>query len=119
MDIGSCTTSEDQFLYAQVQFILVPPTFGQCPFTSFALATAFVLCCLPSQATTCNGTNYALLPVGVNLPRYGSWNWIWKKILVWNGRFLVWNGNGIEENCLIGIWKKSSSIPFHALDTRI
>ena len=24
---------------------------------------------------------------------------IWKKILVWNGRFLVWYGNGVKENC--------------------
>ena len=31
------------------------------------------------------------------------WNGIRKKVLVWNGiwngRFLVWNGNGMEENC--------------------
>ena len=31
------------------------------------------------------------------------WNGIWKKILVWNGRFLVWNGNGMEENFQYGI----------------
>ena len=44
------------------------------------------------------------------------WNGIWKKILVWNGRFLVWNE--ME-------WKKIASmeygkivfhsIPYHAL----
>ena len=60
------------------------------------------------------------------------WNGIWKKILVWNGiwngRFLVWNGNGMEENCQYGMemeWKKIvsmdngkivfQSIPYHAL----
>ena len=36
------------------------------------------------------------------------WNGIWKKILVWNGRFLVWNGRKLS------VWnmEKSSSIPF-------
>ena len=33
--------------------------------------------------------------------------------LVWNGRFLVWNGNGMEENCQYGIWK--IRLPYHAL----
>ena len=41
----------------------------------------------------------------------------WKKILVWNGiwngRFLVWNGNGMEENCQYGIWK--NRLPFHSI----
>ena len=50
------------------------------------------------------------------------WNGIWKKILVWNeisnGRLLVWNGNEMDENCQYGIWKKSSSIPFHAMPCR-
>ena len=45
------------------------------------------------------------------------WNGIWKKILVWNGiwngRFLVWNGNGMEKNCLYGIWK--NRLPFHSI----
>ena len=45
------------------------------------------------------------------------WNGIWKKILVWNGiwngRFLVWNGNGMEENCQYGIWK--NRLPFHTM----
>ena len=41
------------------------------------------------------------------------WNGIWKKILVWNGRFLVWNGNGMEENCQYGIWK--NRLPFHSI----
>ena len=45
------------------------------------------------------------------------WNGIWKKILVWNGkwngRFLEWNGNGMEENCQNGIWKKC--LPFHTM----
>ena len=46
-------------------------------------------------------------------------NGIWKKILVWNGisngRFLVWNGNDMEENCQYGLWKNHllfHSIPF-------
>ena len=30
---------------------------------------------------------------------------------IWNGRFLVWNGNGMEENCRYGIWK--NRLPFH------
>ena len=46
-----------------------------------------------------------------------EWNGIWKKILVWNGiwngRFLVWNGNGIEENCQYGIRK--NRLPFHSI----
>ena len=45
------------------------------------------------------------------------WNGISKKILVWNGiwdgRFLVWNGNGMEENCLYGIRK--NRLPFHIM----
>ena len=45
------------------------------------------------------------------------WNGIWKKILVgsgiWNGRFLVWNGNGMEENCQYGMWKYN--FPFHTI----
>ena len=45
------------------------------------------------------------------------WNVIWKKILVWNGiwngRFLVWNGNGMEKNCRYGIWK--NRLPFHSI----
>ena len=31
----------------------------------------------------------------------------------WNGRFLVWNGNGMEENCQYGIWK--NRLPFHPI----
>ena len=46
-----------------------------------------------------------------------QWNGIWKKILVWNGtwngRFLVRNGNGMEENCQYGIWK--NRLPFHTM----
>ena len=45
------------------------------------------------------------------------WNGIWKKILVWNGiwngRFLVWNGNGMEENCQYG--KGKNRLPFHSI----
>ena len=48
------------------------------------------------------------------------WNGIWKKSLVWNeiwnGRFLAWNGNGMEENCLYGIWK--NRLPFHTMSCR-
>ena len=45
------------------------------------------------------------------------WNGIRKKILVWNGiwngRFLVWNGNEMEENCQYGLWK--NRLPFHSI----
>ena len=46
------------------------------------------------------------------------WNGIWKKILAWNGiwngkKLPVWNGNGMEENCQYGIWKKR--LPFHSI----
>ena len=45
------------------------------------------------------------------------WNGIWKKILVWNGiwngRFLVRNRNGMEDNCQYGIWK--NRLPFHTM----
>ena len=41
--IGSRTRSEDQFLYAKVQFILVPLTFSKRPLTTFALATELVV----------------------------------------------------------------------------
>ena len=48
------------------------------------------------------------------------WNGIRKKILVWNGiwngRFLVWNGNGTEENYQYGIWKIRH--PFHSIPQR-
>ena len=41
----------------------------------------------------------------------------WKKNLVWNGiwngRFLVWSGNGTEENCLYGMCK--NHLPFHSI----
>ena len=40
-----------------------------------------------------------------------------KKILVWNGtwnrRFVVWDGNGMEENCQYGIWK--NHLPFYTM----
>ena len=46
---------------------------------------------------------------GLNFFGMKVWNGIWMKILVWNGiwngRFLVWNENGMEENCQYGIWK--------------
>ena len=45
------------------------------------------------------------------------WNGIWKKNLVWNGiwngRFSVWNGNGMEDNCQYEIWK--NRLPFHTM----
>ena len=66
----------------------------------------------------CNATKYTLhcfqskIFFGMEV-----WNGIWKKILVWNGiwngRFLVWNGNGMEENCQYGIWK--NRLPFHSI----
>ena len=38
-----------------------------------------------------------------------AWNRIWKKILVWNwiwnGRFWLWNENGMKENYQYRIWK--------------
>ena len=80
----------------------------------------FVPCCLLSRATTCKGmlnvakVQYKLhVASGLNLP----WYEIWKKILVWkekwNGRFLVWNRYGMEQNCQYGIWK--NRLPFHSL----
>ena len=36
---------------------------------------------------------------------------IWKKLLIWNGRFLEWNGNGMEENCSMEYGK----IIFHSI----
>ena len=46
-----------------------------------------------------------------------AWNGIWKEILVWNGiwngRFWVWNGNGMEENRQYRIWK--NRLPFHSI----
>ena len=46
-----------------------------------------------------------------------EWNGIWKKILVWNGirngKFLVWNGYGMEEILQHGIWK--NRLPFHSI----
>ena len=85
-----------------------------------------VLCCLPLQATTCEGMlnvakiKYKLRVVScLNLPWYGSmewnmeenfsmeWNMEWKIFSMewkWNGRkFSVWNT------------EKSSSIPFHTM----
>ena len=56
--------------------------------------------------------NVALLPVytffGIEV-----WNGIWKKILIWNGRLLVWSGNGMDENCQYEIWK--NRLPFHSI----
>ena len=40
-----------------------------------------------------------------------EWNGIWKKILVWNGNFSVWNGR----NFAVWNMEKSSSIPFHSI----
>ena len=40
------------------------------------------------------------------------WNRIWKKILEWNGRSLVWNGNRMQ-SCWYGIWK--NHFPFHTM----
>ena len=41
----------------------------------------------------------------------------WKKIIVWNGirngRFLVWNGNGMEESCPYEIRK--NHLPFYSI----
>ena len=51
----------------------------------------------PSRVVACNVAKMqsskiyvALLPVQ-NFFGMEVWNGIWKKILVWNGRFLVWN----------------------------
>ena len=44
-------------------------------------------------------------------------NGIWKKILAWNGirngKFLAWNGYGMEEILKYGIWK--NRLPFHSM----
>ena len=42
-----------------------------------------------------------------------SVEWNMEENLVWNGRFLVWNGNGMEENCQYGIRK--NRLPFHSI----
>ena len=42
-----------------------------------------------------------------------EWNGIRKKILVWNGKFLVWNGYGMKETLQYGIWKNRP--PFHSI----
>ena len=42
-----------------------------------------------------------------------KWNGIWKKILVWNGKFLVWNGYGMEEILQYRIWK--NRLTFHSI----
>ena len=60
--------------------------------------------------------NVALLPVytffGMEV-----WNGIWKKILVWNeiwnGRLLVWIGNGMDENCQYEMWK--NRLPLYSM----
>ena len=39
------------------------------------------------------------------------WNAIWKKTLVWNGRFLVWSGNGMKKNASMEYGK----IVFHSI----
>ena len=73
----------------------------------------------PSRAVACKTAkmqsskiNVALLPVytffGIEV-----WNGIWKKILIWNGRLLVWIGNEMDENCQYEIWK--NRLPFHTM----
>ena len=46
-----------------------------------------------------------------------EWNGIRKNILIWNkiwnGRFLVWNGYGMEEILQYGIWK--NRLLFHSI----
>ena len=32
---------------------------------------------------------------------------------IWNGRFFIWNGNGVEENYQCGIWK--NRLPLHSI----
>ena len=44
-----------------------------------------------------------------------EWSGTWKTILVWNGKFLVWNGR----NFAVWNMEKSSSIPCHALIGRL
>ena len=41
-----------------------------------------------------------------------EWN-VEENFSTWNGRFLVWNGNGMEKNCQYGIWK--NHLPFHSI----
>ena len=42
-----------------------------------------------------------------------EWNGKWKKNLVWNGKFLVWNEYGMEEILQYGIWK--NRLPMHSI----
>ena len=42
-----------------------------------------------------------------------EWNMEENFSMEWNGRFLEWNGNGMEENCQFGIWK--NRLPFHSI----
>ena len=91
--------------------------------------------CLPSRATTCKGAlnvanvqNKIRVTSGLNLPWYGSMEWnmeenfsmewnmelnIFSMEWKWNGRFLVWNGNGMEENCQYEICK--NRLPLHTM----
>ena len=75
-------------------------------------AVAISIVDAPSRAVAYNITKMqsskiyvALLPVQ-NFFGMEVWNGIWKKIL-------VWNGNGMEENCQYGIWK--NRLPFHTM----
>ena len=45
-----------------------------------------------------------------------EWNIEWKILVwngIWNGKFLVWNGYGMEEILQYGIWK--NRLPFHSI----
>ena len=80
----------------------------------------FVLLRAPSEwllTTLQRCKAYVVLLPSKNFFSMEVWNGIWKKILIWNriwnGRFLVWNGNGMEENCQYGIWQ--NHLPFHTM----
>ena len=83
-----------------------------------------VLCCLPLQATTCEGMlkvakmKYKLHVAScLNLPWYGSMEWNMEENFgtEWNmeRKIFSMDGNGMEENFQYGIWK--NLLPFHTM----
>ena len=56
----------------------------------------------------CKAAIYHCVASSLKVLWYLVWNGKWKKILVRNGKFLVWN----EEHCQHGIWK--NHLPFHS-----
>ena len=78
----------------------------------------FVLLHAPLRAVAYNIAKVQNIRCIASSPKilwYGSMEWNMEENfrMEWNGRFLVWNGNGMEENCQYGIWK--NHIPFHSM----